>query len=301
VRVLNMSMALVAGLLALSPVPATAQTTELRVLQWNIAGVTINPFDEDKPDNEGTLQVAERLVDIAAERRPNLVSLEETCAAQANFTKAQLAERFGSAAIHFADSAGTDVLCGYSEGTYFQSGTAIIAVGADSVGEQRTYYFTDDGLITSTKTERAAACMLVSFASTLGHEVQACALHLDKDDEHARSQAAAFVNFMTEDEDPLHPLVLAGDFNAPPDVFRSSTYAPEQGGQGEFVEVDHPANRPTFRDGLKIDYVFGHRDYFGTEVTAEVVKPGNCPAFPFIDHPCSDHSALFGTLHFATP
>lgn len=274
---------------------AVAQPAQLRVLHWNIAGVTVNPFDESKPDNEGTLQVTERLMAMAESRQPHLVSMNEACARQVNYTRAELGDQFGSAASHFADSAGTDFLCDYSEGTFFESGTALIAVGADAVLSRDTYYFTDDGLITSTKTGRAAACMTVSFQSTLGQTIRACSLHLDPDDERARLQAETFVNFMTE-EGVSTPLVLAGDFNAPPPVLQNGVYAPEQGGQGQFLEVDYPANRDTFYTGGKIDYIFGQRDHVSGPMTAEVVPPGNCPAFPFIDHPCSDHSALFGTL-----
>lgn len=296
-KVSRMALALGVASMAVAGVaqPAVAEPVQLRVLQWNIAGVTINPFDESKPDNEGTLQVTERLVDIAESRQPHLVSMNEACARQVHFTRDELADLFGKADTHFVDSAGTDLLCDYSEGTFFESGTALLAVNADAVLSRSTFYFTDDGLITSTKTGRSAACMTVSFQSTLGQTVEACALHLDPDDERAKLQAQTFVNFMTEDGVP-YPLVLAGDFNAPPSAFQNTVYAPEQGGQGQFVEVDHPANRDTFHSGGKIDYIFGQQDHVTGTMTGEVVAPGNCPAFPFIDHPCSDHSALFGTL-----
>lgn len=297
-RALGALLAGTVALSALTPAQAVAQAGELRVLHWNIAGVTFtHPFNNDDPNNAGRLDVAIRLVDIAEERRPHLLSMNETCALQANFTRGVLEELFGSAEIHFADSAGTDILCDYSEGTIFESGNAIVAVGADSVSDRRTFYFTDDGLLTTTKTERSAACMVVSFASTLGQEVRACSLHLHEISDIARQQAETFVNVMTEEEAPTIPLVLAGDFNATPDVLQPFTYAPEQGGGGEFLEADHPENQATHRGGSKIDYVFGHRDYFTPLVNAEVVEPGECLG-PLLDHPCSDHSALFGTLRF---
>jgi hypothetical protein len=289
---------LAAGAFVVTHGSPTATPRDLRVLQWDIAGVTVHPFDQSKPDNGGTLQVAQRLTDMAQARQPHLVSINEACRRQADYVREHLAHDIGPTEIQFADSAGTDYLCGYSEGTYFESGTALIAVGADEVLHRSVYYFTDDGLITSTKTGRSAACMLVSFRSTLGQAVQACSLHLDPNDQRARQQAATFADFMTEDGIP-YPLVLTGDFNASPDFFYNALYAPEEGGHGQFVELDYPDNRNTFYTGVKLDYIFGDKNHSVAATNAEVVDPGNCSAFPSIDHPCSDHSALFGTLAVA--
>lgn len=294
--------ALVAQALPLPAMGAAAQTApELRVLHWNIAGLsfTPNPFDDTNPDNEGTFQVVDRLLDVADDRQPHLVSMNETCWLQAKYARQQLAERFGSAEIQFADSAGTDVICDGDifEGRFFESGPALIAVGADGVWDRRTFYFTDDGLITSEQTERAATCMVVSYQSTLGRVFNACTAHLNPTDSIARAQAQTLANVLTQ-EGAAVPVVLAGDLNAPPDVLREPVYAPEQGGQGSFLEVDYPENQDTFDAGGKIDYVLGDSFGFASAHGGEVIPPGRCPTFPFLDHPCSDHSMLFGRLTF---
>ncbi|QCB94804.1 PKD domain-containing protein [Cellulomonas shaoxiangyii] len=292
-------LAVAAGLAATALAPtapaAAAPGDPLRVLHWNIAGMTINPFEPDKPDNQGAMEVVDRLLEFADARTPHLVSMNETCSAQADHAREGLAERFGSAQLHFAPADGVDVLCTTGGLGAPRSGSAVIAVGADAVTDPVSYYLNDDGTITSEPRERQAACLTADFGSTLGRTVRACALHLDTDDQIAAVQAEGFADFMTEDGTD-HPLVLMGDFNASPEFF-PGVYVPVQGGDGLFLEADHPADRHTFYAGEKLDYVFADQEHFGPGLSAEVIDRTTCFA-GLIDHPCSDHDALFGVLPF---
>ncbi|MEV4473939.1 PKD domain-containing protein [Nonomuraea sp. NPDC049504] len=277
-------------------VPAHA-ATELRVLQWNIAGNSFSLLqDPNEPDNEGTMQVVRRLLEVAADKQPRLISMNESCWLQAKYARQQLANNFGDAQVQFTDTTGFDPLCGADSGSIGESGPALIAVNADGVWDRRNIYFSnDDGSISQEETGRAAACMVVSFASTLGQVVQACSVHLEpQPEELARAQAQALVQ---EFADSPYPVVLGGDFNTTPELLQG-VYAPEQGGQGEYLDVDHPANRPTDSHNTKIDYIFGDRDHFSPTLSGEVIEPGDCPTFPFFHHPCSDHRMVFGTLTF---
>jgi len=264
------------------------------VLHWNIAGTTTNVGDTTKPGNMGTGAVVDRLVEFATERAPHIVSMNETCRLQADQAVNGLEDQFGSAEMHFTDSDGYDPLCEVLEG---ESGSAVIAVGADSVTDKRSYYLNDDGTITSEKRERAASCLTANFQTTLGQSVRACSLHLHKDDPIAAVQAEGFANAMTEDG-PQLPLVLAGDFNAAPHFF-PGVYAPVHGGEGQFLEVDFPANTQTFYAGEKLDYIFGDRDHFGFP-SGQVIDRGTCSVL-LVDRPCSDHHALYGELPFRDP
>lgn len=273
----------------------------LRVLNWNIAGGVVNPFDSSKPDNEGTMEVVDRLLQFADDRDPHLVSMNEACSAQADHAREGLEERFGSAEMNFAPSDtdwNSDWVCVTGGGGARESGNALIAVGADSIIDRSAYYITPEATITSTPQDRGAACMTVSFQSTLGQTVRACSMHLDPDDDLAGRQAEAFADFMTADGLDL-PLVLAGDFNTPPDKL-PGLYIPLQGGGGQFVEADHPRNTPTYyKNGPKIDYVFADHQNFGPPngLVATVIDGGECLA-QIIDHPCSDHSAYYALLPF---
>jgi hypothetical protein len=129
------------------------------------------------------------------------VSMNESCWLQAKFARQQLAERFGSAEIQFVDSAGTDLLCDIDifGGSAFEAGTALIAVGADRVWDPALLILQRRRPLSSGQTERAAACMLVSFETSMGQIVRACSAHLNPDDATAQRQAQTLVQALRGD------------------------------------------------------------------------------------------------------
>lgn len=100
-----------------------------------------------------------------------IISLNEACRHQANYVVQQLWLSSFNVDMQFVDSAGGNFYCE-------DSGNAIIAVNVGSVWDKTAFYFTDDGLITSEKTERSAACLLGSYLATLDRFVRMCSVHL---------------------------------------------------------------------------------------------------------------------------
>lgn len=299
--------ALVAASVAATLITGTASAAAdpptvdyLRVQQWNIAGAVVNPFDGEKPDNEGTFDVVRRLVDRAETFYPHLITLNEACRLQARYVARNVPSALGRVDWHLtpteSESGVGDALRQFwcaagGTGLDGDSGPAIVAVGASDVWEKRSYYFTEDARITSDPTPYGVACMTVSFVSP-ERTVRACSGHLHKDHPIGAAQAQVLANVLSEQP---YPVVLAGDLNATPDLL-GAVYAPAQDGTGDYLEVDHPQNEGTFRNGDKYDYIFGDQRNFVAE-GAEVVDGGICPSWPY-DHPCSDHKMLLGKLIF---
>jgi hypothetical protein len=294
--------------------------TTLRVLHWNIAGAVPHILEESKPNNLGGLQVVNHLLSEAERFQPQLISMNESCLSQAIHAADNLSGPVGTVEMHFGAIAERHPSCISGddlppvvvlppgvpvpvENVGGLVGNAIIAVGADGIWDKRTYYFTDEGRLSDDPTARTAACFLVSFAS-IGRVVRACSMHLATNEGVASTQLNAFVDFIAS-EDTKYPLVLIGDFNATPCAL-SSIYSPKQGGHGRFYEVDAADHAPTFGT-RKLDYIFGDADHFTGFVEGQPIDSPICPQLHpllfqipphIVNHPCSDHKMLRGTLSF---
>ncbi|MGP3953850.1 choice-of-anchor P family protein [Streptomyces sp. 7N604] len=288
-----------------APASPAADGEELRVLHWNIWGVT---------GNHGTHEVVDRLIDrvegLRDDRLPvHLLSINETCREQVTYVRDQLKSRLGTDAVrvHFAESS-SDWRCN-GAGSNNDTGVGLIAIGADRVLDKVRYWFDANGGLygkawggdTFTPPDkRAATCMSVSFRSTLGRDVWACSAHLATGSEGpAEKQADTLAKEIKKDSRGRYPMVLAGDLNLTPDRFRA-IYAPDQGGHGEFLEVDWPENRWTWGKSseptTKLDYIFGEERHL-TPTSARLFDGGKCRKWWAYGR-CSDHYMLFGTLAF---
>lgn len=294
-----------AMMVAMPAASARADTGDLRVLHWNIWGVT---------GNHGTHEVVDRLIDRVERlwddgQVPHFISINETCREQAAYAHDQLEERLGTDAVglHFAESS-TDRRCS-GGGIDNDTGVGLIVLGADRVREKLRYWFNPngdlygrargDGALTPPD-KRAASCMLASFQSTLGHDVLACSAHLATSAEgEANKQAVTLVRELEAEVGDAHPIVLAGDLNLKPGQLKA-IYAPDQAGHGDFLEVDWPENRWTWgRDAeptTKLDYIFGDQRHLNP-TSAQLFDGGKCREWWAYGR-CSDHYMVFGTLTF---
>ncbi|MGH3323001.1 MAG: endonuclease/exonuclease/phosphatase family protein, partial [Streptomyces sp.] len=258
--------------------------------------------------------MVDRLIDRVESLRGDrlqghLLSINETCREQVIYARDQLKERLGTDAIrsHFAESS-SDRRCN-GGGSDNHTGVGLIAIGADRVLDKVRYWFDADGGLygkarggyaLTPPEKRAATCMSVSFRSTLGRDVWACSAHLATSDEGpADKQADTLAKEIKKDSGGRYPVVLAGDLNLKPDRFKG-IYAPDQGGRGEFLEVDWPENRPTWskygEPTTKLDYVFGEERHL-TPTSVRLFDGGECREWWAYGR-CSDHYMLFGTFAF---
>lgn len=279
----------VAGAFTPEPNLATnAGLLELRVLHWNIYGVT---------GNQGTHEVVDRLIDRVELLRDDglpihVLSINETCLEQTHYAREQIIERIGTKSVRaYFTKTGEDWRC---NGSGNEVGVGLLIIEADRVRDSvvRVYPTRDGG-------RRGAVCALASYESTLGHDVWACSAHLATRTEGiAAMQAVTLVTELEEKSRHQVPIVLAGDLNREPGHF-DKLYA-QGDGDGNYLEVDYPQNRPTFAHdpdsdpNRKLDYIFGDQEHL-VPTFAMLFDGGKCWGW---DDRCSDHLMLFGAFAF---
>ncbi|MGW9137580.1 endonuclease/exonuclease/phosphatase family protein [Streptomyces sp. NPDC055681] len=266
---------------AAEPPPVPIRQT-LKVLHWNMAGAARN--DGDGPP-------VDRLMEKIRELDPDIVTINEVCHSQATFLRDELQDAGIQMSWHFGRASSNWFnTCNGLFGADAWAGNAIFTKAP--IGEQKDYWFSGNEIVEERSNEtRGFTCLTAYFALA----VRTCSVHTDPDNNIARAQTAAIAAKFSSDVDQ-RPYLLAGDFNAPPDVHQPSMYVPEAGGGGKFYEVGW--QQPNMGDAThgegKLDYIFANKAWFDPSMTGRAIDGGTCSSNDGED--CSDHKMLFGQV-----
>lgn len=278
---------------ARQPSSPSSADRSVTVLHFNVAGAT---------ENDGRVQVIDRIVERVAEERPDIVSLNEICGLQNQYLLQRLAPLGYQG--NYARNKATAMSCGIN----WSGGVAIYMAGAEPHSGR------DFSQYTGRRLGQSTACI----TGRGQHPIYACSTHLSPTAPDAAREVARLLRALPRAAGSA-PLVIAGDFNLRPShPAMDAMYATEPGDEGFYEVGMHgpwcgpPAGSghrggctwPSADPAKKIDYIFVDSTHFTSRVEGVVRGPGSCTRkvglLSTAIYACSDHRQLWGTAELRT-